>query len=88
MRRQLVVRCGFLADAAFPEDKVAIMITITRFDKRVVVLNAELIKTIEATPDTIITLINGDTILVRETVDEVVERAIEHGRRLHGFRVV
>lgn len=64
------------------------MITITRFDKRVIVLNAEMIKTIEAIPDTMITLINGDTILVRETVDEVVERAIEYGRRLHGFRVV
>ena len=38
------------------------------------VINAELIKMIEATPDTIITLINGDTLIVRESVDEIVER--------------
>ena len=56
------------------------MITVTRLDKRVVVLNAELIKMLEATPDTIITLINGDTLLVRESVDEVVERAIDYAR--------
>ncbi len=64
------------------------MITLTRFDKRVVVLNAELIKMIESTPDTIVTLINGDTILVREDVDEVVRRAIEYARHVRGFQVV
>jgi len=64
------------------------MITVTRLDKRVVVLNAELIKMIEATPDTILTLINGDTLIVRESVDEVVEKAVEYGRRVRGFSVV
>ena len=64
------------------------MITITRLDKRVVVLNADLIKMIEATPDTIITLVNGDTLLVKETVDEVVRRAIDYAREIRGFRVV
>lgn len=64
------------------------MITVTRLDERVVVLNADLIKMIEATPDTIITLINGDTIIVRNSVDEVVELAIEYQRLIHGFKVV
>lgn len=64
------------------------MIMVTRLDKRVVVINAELIKMIEATPDTIVTLINGDTLLVRETVDEVVHRAIEYARQVRGFQVV
>lgn len=64
------------------------MITVTRLDKRVVVVNAELIKMLEATPDTIMTLINGDTLIVRESVDEVVERAIEYARRIRGFQVV
>ncbi len=53
------------------------MITVTRLDKRVVVLNADLIKMLESTPDTIITLINGDTIVVQDSVEEVVNRAIE-----------
>lgn len=64
------------------------MITVTRLDKRVVVLNADLIKMIEATPDTIITLLNGDTLIVREPVDEIVQRATEYQRQIRGFQVV
>jgi flagellar protein FlbD len=64
------------------------MITVTRLDERVVVLNADLIKMIEATPDTIITLINGDTLIVSESRDEVVRRAIDYQRQVRGFQVV
>jgi len=64
------------------------MITITRLDKRVVVLNADLIKMIESTPDTIITLTTGDTLIVRNSVEEIVERATEYQRRIRGFQVV
>jgi len=64
------------------------MIMVTRLNKRRVVINADLIKMIESTPDTILTLINGDTVIVRESVDEVVEKAIEYGRRIRGFQVV
>ena len=64
------------------------MITVTRLDNRVTVVNAELIKMIEATPDTIITLINGDTIMVRESVEEIVRRAIDYARQIRGFQVV
>ena len=64
------------------------MITVTRLDKRVIVVNAELIKIIEATPDTIITLVSGDKILVRESVDEVVARAIDYVRQVRSFQVV
>ena len=63
------------------------MITVTRLDKRVVVINADLIKMIEATPDTIITLINGDTVIVRESVDDVVRRAVDYARQVRGFAV-
>ncbi len=58
------------------------MITLTRFNGRRFVLNAELIRTVEENPDTTITLINGDHVLVRESMQEVVERAIEYGRCL------
>lgn len=64
------------------------MITVTRLDKRVVVLNAEHIKMIESTPDTIITLINGDTIIVRESTEEVVRRAVDYARQIRSFNVV
>ena len=64
------------------------MITLTRLDKRVIVVNAELIKMIESTPDTIVTLINGDILIVREAVDEVVRRAIDYARQVRSFQVV
>ena len=52
------------------------------------VLNAELIKTVESTPDTLITLINGDHFMVREPMQEVVDRAIAYARQIRAFRVV
>ena len=64
------------------------MITVTRLDQRVVVLNADLIKMLESTPDTIITLINGDTVVVRDSVEEIVRRAIDYRRQVRGFQVV
>lgn len=64
------------------------MITVNRLDERVVVVNADLIKMIEATPDTIITLINGDSLIVKDSVDEIVQRAIDYQRQIHCFNVV
>jgi len=64
------------------------MITVTRLDKRVVVINADLIKMIESTPDTIITFINGDSVIVRDSVDDVVRHAIDYQRQVRGFQVV
>ncbi len=64
------------------------MVFLTRLNTRSVVVNADLIKMIEATPDTLITLINGDHMMVRETVEEVVEKAIDYARRVRNFQVV
>ncbi|MEK6797728.1 MAG: flagellar FlbD family protein [Planctomycetota bacterium] len=64
------------------------MITLTRLDQRVMVINAELIKMIESTPDTIVTLVNGDTVIVRESMEEVVRRAIDYARQIRAFNVV
>ncbi len=64
------------------------MIALTRLNKKQFVINAELIKMIEETPDTMITLINGDHFMVRESVQEVVDRAIDFARQVRGFRVV
>ncbi len=58
------------------------MITITRLNGKPLVVNAELIRTVESTPDTMIKLINGDTILVKESMPDVVEKAIDYGRSL------
>lgn len=58
------------------------MISLTRLNGRRFVLNAEKIKSIEESPDTVITLINGEHIVVREPMREVVRLSIEYGRHL------
>lgn len=62
------------------------MIVLTRLNGTRFVVNAELIRTIEERPDTIINLVNGETIIVKERMDEVVARAIEYGRMVRALR--
>ncbi len=62
------------------------LIQLTRLNGRQFVLNAELIRTIEECPDTTVTLINGDSLVVKERLEEVVKRAVEYGRAVRAFR--
>lgn len=57
------------------------MIELTRLNGSVFVLNADLIETIEATPDTVISLVTGKKYVVREKVAEVIDRIVEFRRR-------
>ena len=52
-------------------------------DKNEMVLNADLIETVESTPDTIIRLTTGKKFLVLESVEEVVQRTIDYKRALY-----
>lgn len=58
------------------------MITVTRLNGKKFVLNAELIRTVESTPDTMITLVNGDHFIVLEPMEQVVSSAVDYGRLL------
>lgn len=59
------------------------MIKVSRLKSREeFVLNAELIETIEETPDTVITLINGKKLIVDERMDDVVRRIMDYRRAL------
>ena len=58
----------------------AAMISLTRLNNSPLVVNPDLIVSIEETPDTIITLSNGEKITVQEKVKEVIHRII-HFRR-------
>jgi flagellar protein FlbD len=58
------------------------MIELTRLNGRPMVLNGDLVKTAEASPDTMLTLINGEKLIVREEIGEVVERVLAYRARL------
>lgn len=52
------------------------MIQLTRLNNQVLVVNCDLIKFVETAPDTVLTLVSGEKILVRESPDEVLQRII------------
>ena len=58
------------------------MIQLTRLNGKPFIVNADLIRTVEEKPDTTLTLINGDHIIVTETMKDVVDRAVNYGRSL------
>jgi flagellar protein FlbD len=58
------------------------MIKLTRLNGSPIVLNSDLIKIAEASPDTMLTLINAEKLIVREELDDVVERVLGYRARL------
>jgi flagellar protein FlbD len=58
------------------------MIQVTRLDGSEFMLNAELIALVERTPDSVVTLINGDKYVVREPPDEIRNRVLAYRRRV------
>ncbi len=58
------------------------MIQVTRLDHTTLIVNPDLIIFMEETPDTIITLSNGDKIMVQERVSEIIRRVIQFRRSI------
>ncbi len=52
------------------------MIKVTRFDQSELIVNADLIEFVEQTPDTVISMLTGRKVLVRETAEEIVQRVL------------
>jgi flagellar protein FlbD len=58
------------------------MIKLTRLNGSVYVLNSDLIETVEATPDTVISTTDAKKYVCRESVDEVIGKIIEFRGRI------
>jgi flagellar protein FlbD len=54
------------------------MIKLTRLSGEPFILNAELIEYVEARPDTFVTLTTGQRVVVAESMDEVMRRAVAY----------
>jgi flagellar protein FlbD len=61
---------------------VSAVVTVTKLDGTTIVVNAELIETIEAVPDTIITLTTQKKVAVLEPLREVVDRVVRYQRHV------
>ncbi len=59
------------------------MIKLTHLGGEPFILNADLIQYVEARPDTFITLANGERLVVQESMDEVLRRAVAYQQAKH-----
>lgn len=58
------------------------MIVVTRLNNTTIIVNSDLIVFIEETPDTIITLLNGEKLVIQEKVGEVIKRVLDFRRSI------
>ena len=63
------------------------MIDVTKMNGGSITVNADLIETVEETPDTIITLTTGKKIIVKESRQEVKNLVKSYRRECNSFRI-
>ena len=56
------------------------MVKITRLNGTILVVNADMIEFLEATPDTIVTLNTGRKVVAKESIDELIDKVVEYKR--------
>ena len=84
------IRCNLQSNQLFPSHadyetsrtQGKNMIELTRLNGTTMLLNSDLVKTAEASPDTMLTLINGEKLIVREELNEVMERVLTYRSKL------
>jgi flagellar protein FlbD len=61
------------------------MIHVTRINQQALVLNSDLIEHIQVTPDTVITMTNGQKLVVADSAEAVVEKIVAFRRSIYGI---
>ncbi len=59
------------------------MIKVTRLDGSELTINCDLLESVERTPDTVVSLFNNHKLVVRESVEEIVDRVVAYRRKVH-----
>ncbi len=67
--------------------EVVTMIDVTKMNGGSITVNADLIETVEETPDTIITLTTGKKIIVKESRQEVKNLVKSYRSECNSFRI-
>jgi flagellar protein FlbD len=58
------------------------MIQLTRLNNQPLMINSDLIKFVEKAPDTVLTLVNGEKVIVLESAEAVLEKIIAFRRSI------
>ncbi|SHI80228.1 flagellar protein FlbD [Geosporobacter subterraneus DSM 17957] len=64
------------------------MIRVTRLGGEQYVINSELIETLEATPDTVIRLTTGKNVVVKESIDEIIDKIIQYKQKVFSQSII
>jgi flagellar protein FlbD len=64
------------------------MIALRRLNNQPIMVNADLIESVETTPDTVVTLTSGNKLIVRDSMEEIQTKIIEYQRRVQGPKEV
>jgi flagellar protein FlbD len=59
------------------------MIKVTRLNDSILMINVEMIQSVQATPDTVITFINRDKLMVKEPIEEISQRIVDYQRAVN-----
>ncbi len=65
-----------------------IMIHLTKLNGCDIVLNAELIESLESTPDTVINLVTGNRMLVKNAMQDVIDKIIAYKQKVYAERKI
>ena len=60
------------------------MIALTRLNGHSVMVNSDLIESLEETPDTVVTLTSGNKLIVRDTMADVQKKIVAFKRAIYG----
>ncbi|MBI4952575.1 MAG: flagellar FlbD family protein [Myxococcales bacterium] len=58
------------------------MVKLTRLNNTPIAVNPDIVRFADATPDTTLSLANGDRIVVRESLDELIREFVDYRRRV------
>ena len=75
--------CGADDASSLETEGADAVIKLTRLGGEPFILNADLIQYVEARPDTFITLTTGERLVVAESMDEVLRRAVAYQQAKH-----
>lgn len=63
------------------------MIKVTRLNDSTLMVNVDLIRSLQAIPETVITFTNNDKIMVKEPLEEVSQRIVDYQRTIYSNSV-
>jgi len=63
------------------------MIKVTRLNDSTLMINVDMIQSLQAIPETVITFTNNDKIMVKEPLEEVSQRIVDYQRTIYSNSV-